>query len=62
MHNEHYEGTVQPIELIDAHELNFSRGSIIKYVCRAGKKEGESELKDLEKALYYLQREISKLK
>jgi hypothetical protein len=41
--------------------LNFNRGNIIKYVSRAGKKEAESELKDLEKALYYLEREINLL-
>jgi hypothetical protein len=34
----------------------FNRGNIIKYVCRAGKK--DNELKDLEKAADYLKREI----
>ena len=35
---------------------------MLKYISRAGKKEGESELKDLEKAKVYLERKILKLK
>lgn len=62
MHNNHYKGKIQPIELIEAQNLNFNRGNIIKYVSRAGKKEGEDEIKDLEKALYYLEREIKRIK
>jgi hypothetical protein len=61
MYNEHYKAKVQPIDLIEAQQLNFNRGNVIKYVSRAGKKEGESELKDLEKAMYYLEREINLL-
>lgn len=61
MYNDHYKAKVQPIDLIEAHKLNFNRGNVIKYVSRAGKKEGESELKDLEKAMYYLEREINLL-
>jgi len=55
----HYDESIQPIDLIEAFELNFSRGNIIKYVCRAAYK-GE-ELDDLQKALYYLNREVQKL-
>lgn len=44
------------IDFCKLYNLNFNRGNIIKYVCRAGKK--EDELKDLKKALDYLQREI----
>lgn len=62
MHNSHYKAKTQPIELIEAFELNFSRGNIIKLISRAGKKENESELKDLEKALWYLEREIVRIK
>jgi hypothetical protein len=61
MYNDHYKAKVQPIDLIEAQQLNFNRGNIIKYVSRAGKKEGECELKDLEKAMYYLEREINLL-
>jgi hypothetical protein len=61
MYNDHYKAKVQPIDLIEAQRLNFNRGNVIKYVSRAGKKEGESDLKDLEKAMYYLEREINLL-
>lgn len=39
----------------------FCFGNIIKYITRAGKKEGESELEDLNKAKYYLDKLINKL-
>ena len=51
---------LQPIDLIEAQNLNFNLGNVVKYVCRAGKKEGEPILKDLNKALDYLTREIKK--
>lgn len=37
--------------------LNFNRGNVLKYITRAGRK--EDEVKDLEKAMDYLQREIA---
>lgn len=46
-------------DLIDVaydYNLSFSRFNILKYICRAGKK--DNELQDLRKALDYLQREI----
>lgn len=54
----HYQGTTQPIDLINAQDLNFNLGNVVKYVCRAGKKQGESTLKDLEKARDYINYEI----
>ena len=51
----------QPITVIEAWELNFHRGQVIKYVARAGHKGGESELDDLRKAAWYLQRENARL-
>lgn len=57
----HYDLNPQPIEVIEAWGLNFSRGNVIKYVGRAGLKEGESELKDLKKARDYIDREIVRL-
>ena len=55
----HYSGEVQPIDLIDAQNLNFNLGNVVKYCCRQGRK--ESALEDLKKAQYYLNREIQKL-
>ena len=52
----HYQGTIQPIDLINAQDLNFNLGNVVKYVCRAGKKKGENVLSDLEKAKNYPKR------
>ena len=48
------------IDVIQDYKLNFNRGNVLKYVCRAGKKENEVE--DLEKAIDYLQRELKYVK
>lgn len=58
----HYQGTTQPINLINAQNLNFNLGNVVKYVCRAGKKDGETTIKDLNKAIDYLNFEIERLK
>ena len=39
---QHYQGTIQQIDLINAQNLNFNLGNVVKYVCRAGKKQGEN--------------------
>ena len=49
---------MEPWELIAAQELDFFSGNIIKYVVRAGKKDGESVLDDLIKAQVYLKKLI----
>ena len=54
----HYHGSVEPWDLIAAQELDFFSGNIIKYVVRAGKKDGESVLDDLIKAQVYLKKLI----
>ena len=49
-------------ECIDVSEtMSFCRGNALKYVWRAGAKEGCSELEDLRKARWYLDREIKRL-
>lgn len=61
-HPKHY-NQVPGIEAIDVVEhFNFNRGSALKYVWRAGDKHPEEEIQDLEKAIWYLEREISRLK
>jgi len=57
--SKHYKQKVEPIDLIEAFELGFNRGNVIKYVARAGRK--DDELEDLNKASWYLQREIKNL-
>ncbi|MEU4920290.1 MULTISPECIES: DUF3310 domain-containing protein [Streptomyces] len=51
------------VEVIDITEtLNFNRGNAIKYLYRAGRKKSAPEIQDLEKALWYVTREIQRLK
>ena len=61
VHNpSHYKsGGIEVIDVIEAFELNFRLANVIKYVLRAGRK-GDA-LEDLEKAAWYLDREIDKL-
>lgn len=58
-HPSHYNKHPSGVECIDIiRHHNFNVGSTIKYLWRAGLKENESNLKDLKKALWYLQDEI----
>ena len=50
-------------QVIDNTEhLSFAAGNVVKYVARAGRKHPEKHLEDLEKALWYLKREIELVK
>lgn len=52
-----------PVEVIEITEhLNFNRGNAVKYLARAGHKDGADVLTDLRKAEWYVQREIARLK
>lgn len=62
---EHYtEGGIEAIDFIEAKNLGFNLGNVVKYVSRCGHKKsrGMSQdakaLQDLEKAAWYLNREI----
>jgi hypothetical protein len=58
----HYtRGGIETIDFIEAKGLNFHLGNTVKYVSRAGYKQ-DALLQDLEKALWYLTREIDRLK
>lgn len=62
-HPSHYGGKsnlYEAIKIIEAYNLNFSLGNVIKYTLRAGKK--DNEIEDLEKALWYLNRHLTHLK
>lgn len=48
---DHYKMGIQPIDFISANGLNFSEGSVIKYICRHRKKNGRE---DLLKARHYI--------
>lgn len=64
-HPAHYGGadnTYEAIKVIEAWNLDFCLGNVVKYISRAGKKEGNSLIQDLEKAKWYLERQIQELK
>ena len=52
----------EAIDYIEAHNLNFNLGNVVKYVTRAGHKNGEETVTALEKAEWYLSREIERIK
>ena len=61
-HPSHYtDGNIEVMDFIEDKQLNFTRGNVIKYVSRAGKKDPNKELEDLRKAMWYLNREIERL-
>ena len=55
-------GDYEAIDFIEANSLNFNLGNVIKYIVRAGRKVGEDESTTLQKASWYLEREITRLK
>jgi len=65
-HPPHYErlGEFEPIKVIEAWGLGFHLGNAVKYIARAGYKGNElrtwreTEIEDLRKAVWYLQRRI----
>lgn len=62
-HPAHYGGADNPyeaIKVINAWGLNFNLGNVLKYISRAGKK--DELLQELEKAKFYLDYEINKIK
>lgn len=60
-HPSHYTA-YKGVEVIDLTEqMNFNRGNAVKYICRAGLKAAETELEDLRKARWYLDREIDRI-
>lgn len=62
-HPPHYGGENNPyeaIKVIEAWKLDFCLGNVVKYISRAGKK--GSELQDLQKAKWYLDRKIEEMK
>lgn len=58
-HPPHYKSNgLESIEVIEAFELNFHLGNVIKYVLRSGKK--GNKVNDLKKAIWYLERELER--
>lgn len=65
-HPAHYGGDTpyEAIKVIEAWDLGFCLGNTIKYISRAGKKRPGigGTIEDLEKARWYLDREIARLR
>lgn len=65
-HPPHYTSTSDPayetIKVIEAWGLGFCLGNAVKYISRAGKKDPDKVVEDLRKAVWYLEREIARLK
>lgn len=58
----HYQdGGIEPIDYINSHNMNFNCGCVVKYITRNGKKDGECPIKDLKKAIDYINFEIERL-
>lgn len=56
------DGKIEVMDFIKDKKLNFARGNVVKYVSRAGKKNKDKEIEDLEKARWYLDNEIKTLR
>lgn len=58
-HPAHYKaGGIETIDFIEAKQLNYNLGNVIKYITRSDLKGNRKQ--DLEKALWYLKREVEK--
>ena len=62
-HPDHYNKHPSGVECIDiVRHMNFNLGNVIKYLWRAGLKDGNADIQDLEKAKWYLEDEIKRIK
>ena len=61
-HPSHYtDGKIEVIDFIEDKKLGYHLGNAVKYICRAGKKDPAKEVEDLQKAAWYINREIQRL-
>jgi hypothetical protein len=58
--NYYNKGKIEVIDFIEDQELGFNLGNAVKYISRAGKKNVETYIQDLKKAIWYLEREANK--
>jgi Protein of unknwon function (DUF3310) len=60
-HPSHYTSHPSGIECIQiTRHMGFNLGNVVKYLWRAGLKDGQPSLQDLEKAAWYLNDEIER--
>lgn len=61
-HPAHYTyGKIEVIDYIEDKEFSYNLGNAIKYISRAGKKNPDTLIEDLNKAIWYIKREIKRL-
>ena len=61
-HPDYYNKNPSGVECLDVvRYFNFNLGNVIKYIWRAGLKDGSPTIQDLRKARFYLDDEIKKL-
>ena len=61
-HPSHYTSHPSGIECIQVTEhMTFNCGNSVKYIWRNGLKDGQPSIQDLQKAVWYLEREIKRL-
>lgn len=60
-HPDHYrkDSGLEAIDVIEAWNLGFNLGNTLKYISRCGLKDSSTYVEDLEKARWYLDREIA---
>lgn len=60
-HPVHYTNHPSGVECIQVvRHMNFNLGNVVKYIWRAGEKDGVPDIQDLEKARWYLNDEIAR--
>lgn len=61
-HPSHYtDGGIETIDFIEAKKLPYHLGNAVKYISRAGKKDQNKTIEDLQKAVWYIERYIKAL-
>ena len=61
-HPSHYtDGKIEVIDYIEDKGFGFCLGNAIKYISRAGKKDQNKEVEDLQKAIWYINRKIKQI-
>jgi hypothetical protein len=58
-HPNHYNrGKIEVIDFLEDQRLGFHLGNAVKYITRAGFKKPETEVEDLQKAIWYIERHL----
>lgn len=59
----HYQfSKYEPVKVIQAWDLSFCLGNVVKYIARAGRKDSTKLIEDLEKAKRYIELELENLR